>query len=611
MKNLHYLKKFVVMVLAAMMTLSTFAMPTFAAVDDAKVTGVEAGAVVTAYQFITQDTNGKWIPCTWVGASAITAGDKFTVTDPYSGETAVYNIKDQTYDTNKKALAILANIARANLADTNDKNDPTPTSFTTNGTEATGKLNNKGAYLVLVDPPAAQATVYKPAVISRDFETTAAGETVDMVANVKKETSTPDKNIITKEDAENQAYGSGHIGGNDCVTDDTSKKGDTLAAGDITQFEVTAQVPAYSDDYFFTKKVDDKTVDVYPVFKVSDTLTHLTLKVNTTDNKFEVMSVSDTGAKIKDVTYEVVSGGADGDTSFVIRITDKAFLKSGGKLSVRYWATLDADAVSGFGNKNNNHVKVEYSTKPGQEEDFTKEEIDTYHHTFDIDGDIYGNNKGKEFIKVGAVDGKVLISEKVTEAEETLPGAVFTLKNSAGEIVAVAESDTDGILKPIKTSSPNYNTYKTGIENKTIKNGFRKLDAGDYVMNEVVAPEGYALNGENIPVKIQATVDNATGKLLAYSVTIAGKDTNTYTWNTETKTFDTTYIYKDAEGKTCGTTDPAVAEASWSTQFENTNVGSLPSTGGMGTVLFTIAGAAIMALALFLLFGGKKKADQK
>ena len=31
MKNLHYLKKFVVMVLAAMMTLSTFAMPTFAA----------------------------------------------------------------------------------------------------------------------------------------------------------------------------------------------------------------------------------------------------------------------------------------------------------------------------------------------------------------------------------------------------------------------------------------------------------------------------------------------------------------------------------------------------------------------------------------------------
>ena len=44
--------------------------------------------------------------------------------------------------------------------------------------------------------------------------------------------------------------------------------------------------------------------------------------------------------------------------------------------------------------------------------------------------------------------------------------------------------------------------------------------------------------------------------------------------------------------------------------IRNTETGTLPSTGGIGTVIFTVGGIAIMALALLLLFGGKKKETQ-
>jgi LPXTG-motif cell wall-anchored protein len=98
--------------------------------------------------------------------------------------------------------------------------------------------------------------------------------------------------------------------------------------------------------------------------------------------------------------------------------------------------------------------------------------------------------------------------------------------------------------------------------------------------------------------------------LESYSVKVNNEDTNTYTWkNDGTDAFTTVYKYTDKNGKVQETTDLATF-LSGATNIVNTNIGTLPSTGGMGTVLFTVAGAAIMALALFLLFGGKKKRSQ-
>jgi LPXTG-motif cell wall-anchored protein len=99
--------------------------------------------------------------------------------------------------------------------------------------------------------------------------------------------------------------------------------------------------------------------------------------------------------------------------------------------------------------------------------------------------------------------------------------------------------------------------------------------------------------------------------LKTYSVKVNNEDTNTYTWaNNGKDAFTTVYKYTDKDGKVVETTKLGEF-LSAATNIVNTNIGTLPSTGGMGTVLFTVAGAAIMALAIFLLFGGKKKQHQK
>ena len=116
MKNLHYLKKFVVMVLAAMMTLSTFAMPTFAAENKvATIKGVEGSATVVGYQFVEQNsTDYKWKPLDWVGGTQLAddSGFKFT----HGNQEYTYYYESTDYGSgakdNKPALEALANKAR-------------------------------------------------------------------------------------------------------------------------------------------------------------------------------------------------------------------------------------------------------------------------------------------------------------------------------------------------------------------------------------------------------------------------------------------------------------------------------------------------------------------
>ena len=103
MKNL---KKFVVMVLAAMMTLSTFALPTFAAQSTTlTVKGVDANATVKAYQVVTKDANNNWKMVDDYGTPGTgdNAGKWFV-----KGTQVEYNIEEPSAD----ALAALAKIAK-------------------------------------------------------------------------------------------------------------------------------------------------------------------------------------------------------------------------------------------------------------------------------------------------------------------------------------------------------------------------------------------------------------------------------------------------------------------------------------------------------------------
>ena len=118
---------------------------------------------------------------------------------------------------------------------------------------------------------------------------------------------------------------------------------------------------------------------------------------------------------------------------------------------------------------------------------------------------------------------------------------------------------------------------------------FTGLDAGKYVLVETQAPQGYAKNDTPVDVNISATL-NADGTLKSYSISIAGKITETYTavYNSQK---EVTKVDKTGE----------VGE------FNNYKLGTLPSTGGIGTYLFYIVGAVLVVLAGSMLVRHRKK----
>ncbi|MGC4018058.1 MAG: LPXTG cell wall anchor domain-containing protein [Muricomes sp.] len=104
-------------------------------------------------------------------------------------------------------------------------------------------------------------------------------------------------------------------------------------------------------------------------------------------------------------------------------------------------------------------------------------------------------------------------------------------------------------------------------------------------------PDGYTLNTKEYPVVISATY-NEDGTLNSYTITIDGNATSTYTatYEGETKVIEKTEI--------------------GSTGIVNTKLSELPSTGGIGTYIFTIGGIVLMgAAAGFYFLSRRRKAE--
>ena len=131
---------------------------------------------------------------------------------------------------------------------------------------------------------------------------------------------------------------------------------------------------------------------------------------------------------------------------------------------------------------------------------------------------------------------------------------------------------------------------------KTDANGrlqFTGLDAGSYKLVETKAPTGFQLDQTEHDVEISA-VYNDNGTLASYTITIDGTATNTY---------KATYV---ADSDEIQSIDKTVQR----TEIKNTKLSSLPSTGGIGTTIFTIGGCAIMIVAAGLFFATRKKSTK-
>ena len=142
--------------------------------------------------------------------------------------------------------------------------------------------------------------------------------------------------------------------------------------------------------------------------------------------------------------------------------------------------------------------------------------------------------------------------KKVDENGDALDNCTFTLTNTVTKKVYTCTTEKD--------------------KNGEAKIHFEGLDAGTYELKETVAKEGYSINNTKYTVEIIPS-------------------------------------YKD-DGTLDNTTIKIDGVANINVEVQNTRLSSLPSTGGIGTTIFTIAGCAIMVAAAGLFFASRKRTNK-
>ena len=247
----------------------------------------------------------------------------------------------------------------------------------------------------------------------------------------------------------------------------------------------------------------------------------------------------------KDVDYTVsVTGGKGAATELKIIMTDfktKHGDKAGQDIKVTYSASINEHAVAGQDDAGNS-AKLEYSNDPIN--GGTGESVPDVTHGYTFDFDI---------TKTDGTDGSALA------------GAVFQLqKKGEGTLIKLivkqrGDEPQPAIVRPAKTGEMGQ-AVDTITTPKSGKITFEGLDATAYQLVETKAPDGYNKLKDPVDVTIAANYDQ-DGVLQSWTVNGGGNDV--------------------------------------ALNIQNNKGTLLPETGGMGTILFTLVGAAAIGYGIY------------
>lgn len=286
-------------------------------------------------------------------------------------------------------------------------------------------------------------------------------------------------------------------------------------------------------------KVPNMTEYTTYVFNFVDTLSKgLTLDQNS-------IKVTIGGSELqKDVDYTVSATGGNGAaTELKIIMTDfktKHGDKAGQEIKVTYSASINEHAVAGQDDAGNS-AKLEYSNDPIKGGTGTSVPSVTHGYTFDFD-----------INKTDGTDGSALA------------GAVFQLqkKGEGTTVKLIVENAGDetqpAVVRSAKTGEGNAVDTITTPESGKIT--FKGLDAAEYQLVETKAPDGYNKLQKPVDVTIVANY-NQDGTLNNWTVNGGGNDV--------------------------------------ALNIQNNKGTLLPETGGMGTILFTLVGAAAIGYGIY------------
>lgn len=401
---------------------------------------------------------------------------------------------------------------------------------------------DKGYYLI-VDSTATGQTVYNPAVLAI---------TSDIEIEDKTDVPTLEKKVQeNKKDATGDAaYGSKF---ND-VAD--------YNIGDDVPFHLIGSVPDMSQYETYTYKFTDTFDKGFDAVNTSNVKVYLSndkkLDLEGESIDTDITSYfSDTNGSIQ-YTPATEAQGETAGTKATLTVSTKDLKKAATYskeqpqyVIVSYTAKLNAKAEIGLPG-NVNTAKLTYSNNPDQS---GQGENQPTHDTPEDKVIVF--TYGLDVTKVDSKNDKT----KLKDAE-------FKLKNSDGKWATI----TDGKVTGWTATENDGAVLKSDAEGNFKVTG---LDNGTYTLVETKAPAGY-----NLPAN-------------GFSVTLEATTKNNQTWNGTASTVLTDLVVKVDQTNGTGNVDTGLGVIT----IKNTQGSSLPSTGGMGTVLLYVAGIAVFVLA--------------
>ena len=365
----------------------------------------------------------------------------------------------------------------------------------------------------------------------------------------------------------------------------------TVAVGETVTFTVNTMIPEFADDY------------TTPVFKVTDAMS-TGLELDTSSIKVYAANSADESKKLTAGTQYKLNPAAttagftvDFDTDYIKGLTTNQ------EITIQYKAKVTSDAPKSV-NEEDNTVTVNFSNNPSDTTGLGILKDKTNHYTFDIDGNLWGEQPYKvtEVVKVGVDKNGNEITETVTldngKSVGALQGAEFKLYTNEA---CTNEYPTTGTkyVSPIVTD---------GQGRMTIKG----LDAGTYWIKETKAPDGYMRDQNAHRIDIEATIEDvnvteyydtkqkkyvdkanddtievkySVPTLKSYKVKIDGVETASYSIQTDATSTKITDVTKG---------DTVVGTDANKGKIKNTPGTELPSTGGIGTVIFYTLGTILV-----------------
>ena len=397
------------------------------------VAGLQNGDSVTFYRVLkfSQDarTTGGWVADT--GFTTLTEEQirKMLAVELVAGTTDTYRQVAITTE-NQNQYGIDEGIA-ADIADMAEVSGVTFKTYTgTAGADGIAKVTgpDEGLYVAIITPARA-GDLYNPVFVGVDYQTNTSNIwTVNLNDSYQPASMAKKGEITLEKNATNQ-------------TNNSDNKVQTANVGDVITFEVKTTIPEFANSYTnavfkITDQLttgldlDTTSIHVYKGSSAADAVAANELTAADTYSEGKACKLTTTEGS---ATTTPVASAAAGD-KYEVNFYTQYLLGLGAKqpIYITYTAKVLDTAVTSV-NIEDNTVTLNFSNNPTDTEGHGILKDETKHYTFDIDGNLLGEDNWKttEVIKVGLdKDGKeILQTVNIHEGQTVgaLEGAKFKL----------------------------------------------------------------------------------------------------------------------------------------------------------------------------------------